>query len=116
MWEEIQVAYKKYYDSIYPPKDGKSNYQIFTEEQAQNRANLALKYGFIDTSYKIYYRNRSYSADDYVSLINIYSDVIALPEKNRQYLCADIKKAIEAHGGTIVLRDMIDIEMAKKEC
>jgi SAM-dependent methyltransferase len=114
LFDEIQAAYKSHYNPVFPPADPTELYHEFSAEQAEARAQIALKYGFADIAYKMYYRERTYNADDYTSLISIYSDHIALPEINRIALCDDIKKAINAHGGKIVLRDTIDIEMARK--
>ncbi|MEA4832676.1 MAG: class I SAM-dependent methyltransferase [Oscillospiraceae bacterium] len=114
LFDDIQKAYKLHYNPIYHPADPSEIFHEYSAEQAEARAQISLKYGFTDIAFKMYYRERTYAAEDYTSLISIYSDHIALPKSNRVALCNDIKKAINAHGGNIVLRDVIDIEMARK--
>lgn len=50
----------------------------YSEENAQNRANIAYKYGFIDISYRLYHRTRTFTADDYTLLLGSYSEHITI--------------------------------------
>lgn len=86
----------------------------YTERDAQNRSSIAVKYGFTQEDYKLYYRERTYSARDYISLIGIYSDHITLDESVKPAFFDGIRRAIEKHGGSITLRDTIELNLARK--
>ena len=87
--------------------------KAYTEEMAANRAERALQYGFAETAYYLYERSRTYTTGEYTSLIATYSDHIVLPEESREGFYGGIAEAIERHGGTITLHDIIDIQLAR---
>ena len=55
------LVYAKYMPSTAPKPD-------YTENECKRVAEIALKYGFEDISYKIYHRRRKFDADSFVSL------------------------------------------------
>lgn len=75
---------------------------------------IAKKYGFIDTDYKMYYRTRTFSSDEYILLLGTYSDHIAIEEEKRKKFFAEIKNAIDEFGGCITIYDTIDLALARK--
>ncbi len=107
MNDDIQKVYAKYmsYSSMSPE---------YTEAQAKARAELALQYGFRDAAYRLYTVERTYGAEEYCKLIATYSDHIILPEASKPGFYTGIRSAIEKHGGSITLRDTIDLNMARK--
>jgi len=109
--EELYTAMQKVYSEYMSYSSPSPEY---TEEGANRRSEIAAKYGFVDISYKLYYRMRTYNSDEYVSLINIYSDHIALEQSKRVGFYNGIKAAIENHGGTITLFDTIELNLARK--
>ncbi|MBQ2691952.1 MAG: class I SAM-dependent methyltransferase [Clostridia bacterium] len=110
--DEIDELYDRYYNRFYGYK--KKVLREFDEDQAKSIADIAGKYGFADIEYRLFKRERVFSADEYVSLIGTYSDHIALREDVRKEFFAGIHDAIERHGGKITIYDMIDLELARK--
>lgn len=109
--EEIHVAMQKIY-AIYMP--GALSGTEYSKEDAQNRADISKKYGFVDVNYKLYHRTRSFNAKEYVSLLGTYSDHIAIEEKKRLKFFAEIQKVIEDLGNKITLYDTIDLQLERK--
>jgi len=109
--EEIHEALQRIY-SVYLP--GALMPSEYSEQDAKNRSDIALKYGFVDTSYKIYKRTRTFTAKEYVSLLGTYSDHIAIEEKIRMKFFGEIENAIDNLGGQITIYDTIDLQLARK--
>lgn len=107
----MHEALQKVYD-VYMPKTLSD--KEYSEDNAKNRALLAKKYGFIDTEYKMYYRTRTFTSDDYVLLLGTYSDHIVIQEEKRKNFFAEIKRAIDELGGLITIYDTIDLALARK--
>ena len=75
---------------------------------------LLEKYGFKDIETRLFKRTRTLSTEEYLNLINTYSDHCAQPEKIRKEFERDMKNAIDAAGGKINIYDTIDLYLAKK--
>ncbi len=86
----------------------------YSEEQAENRALIAEKYGFTDIQYKLFYRTRTFTAKEYITLLGTYSDHIAIEEAIRNEFFSKIEEAINRQGGEITIYDTIDLQMARK--
>jgi hypothetical protein len=86
----------------------------YTEAQAIRRAEIAAKYGFIDIQHRLYRRTRVFTAAEYVQLLGTYSDHIALPDEVRLPFFRAVADAINGHGGTITIYDIIDLQLACK--
>ena len=108
---EIDKLYSAYYCQYYG-KDIKS--EEYTEEQAVQRAQIAEKYGFVDIRHAMFYRTRTFSAEEYVELLGTYSDHIAMEEKIRKEFFSKIEEAINQHGGSFTIYDTIDLQLARK--
>jgi SAM-dependent methyltransferase len=103
----IQKVYSKYMSyAPAPPEYGK--------EQCGEIANKMQEYGFIDVNYKLYQRTRTFKADEYISLINTYSDHRAMDEEKRNKFYNEIIDEINKHGGNITVYDTIDLQLARK--
>lgn len=109
--EEIHEAIQKIY-SVYMPNSLPPN--EYSEDDARKRAEIAQKYGFTDISYKLYHRTRSFTAQEYISLLGTYSDHIAIEENTRRKFFSEIENAIDNLGGQITIYDTIDLQLARK--
>ncbi len=109
--EEIHEALQKIY-AVYMPGTLVGN--EYNEEDAKRRSAIALKYGFTDISYKLYYRTRTFTASEYILLLGTYSDHIAIEENTRKQFFSEIEKAIDSLGGQITIYDTIDLQLARK--
>lgn len=114
LFEAIDRVYAKYYYTFYKDKTQPAAPREYTEEQAAERAETALKYGFTDIRYALFRRTRVLSAGDYRRLIGTYSDHIAMEESIREKFLDAVAEAIDRHGGTISIRDTIDLQLARK--
>lgn len=107
----LDNIYDKYYYSFFTAKQ---KFSEFTTNQAEKKSTLAAKYGFGEIRTVIFKRIRTFSAKEYILLLGTYSDHLALPDTLRSKLFFAIGKAINDHGGTISIFDLIDLELAKK--
>lgn len=110
--EEIDKIYDEYYYKFHNKK--REALLEYTEEEAKDRAMIASKYGFTDIQYELFYRERIFSAKEYIELLGTYSDHITIEEKIRMKFFSKIEEAINNHGGTITIYDTIDLELARK--
>lgn len=113
---EIDELYVRYYDAYYGRDRGTGGETAkeYSEGQAAALAQIAGKYGFTDIRHAMFYRTRTFSAEEYVELLGTYSDHIAIEESIRKEFFAEIGKAINRHGGVFTLYDTIDLELARK--
>ena len=110
--KEIDDIYDGYYNKYYGVKSGTKAW--FTEDNAKEISKIPLKYGFTDIKYYLFYRERVFSAKEYIQLLGTYSDHIAIEEKIRNEFFSKIEEAINRHGGSIVINDTLDLELARK--
>lgn len=110
--EEIDKIYAMYYYKFYNKKQEVP--KEYSELDASNRANIARKYGFVDISYKLYYRTRTFSSKEYIELLGTYSDHIVIEEKIRNKFFSEIEAVIDSFGGQITIYDTIDLQLARK--
>lgn len=102
LYEEIQAAYGRHRLTGKPPKK--------YEEVAQTIA----RYGFRDVQTKLFHSSRTFSAEDYIRLLNTYSDHQTMEPNAKATLEQDIRQAILAAGGMVQLTDTMDLYLAKK--
>ena len=109
---EIDDIYDEYYYTFHNKK--RTALTEYTEAEAKDRAFIAEKYGFTDIKYTLFYRQRVFTAEEYIQLLGTYSDHIAIEESIRKVFFSKIEEAINKHGGTITIYDTIDLELARK--
>ncbi|WP_238917458.1 class I SAM-dependent methyltransferase [Clostridium sp. YIM B02555] len=107
----INIEFEKIYAKYMPGALGGEEY---SEENAQNIADIAFKYGFIDISYRLYHRTRNFTAKEYTLLLGTYSDHIAIEEKTRRKFFGEIEEVINDNGDIITIYDTIDLQLARK--
>lgn len=107
MHEALDKVYQKYMPRTLIPHE-------YSMEDAKERAEIALKYGFVDIEYKLYHRTRDFTSDEYIQLLGTYSDHIAIEEERRKKFFGEIKEAIDQLGGTITIFDTISLQLARK--
>lgn len=107
----IHIEFENIYEKYMPGSLGRDEY---SEENAKNIADIAYKYGFIDVSYRLYHRTRTFTADEYTSLLGTYSDHIAIEQRTRMKFFDEIREVINDNGGIITMYDTIDLQLARK--
>ena len=110
--DEINAIYDEYYNKYYNLRPGTRKW--FTEEDAKSISEIPEKYGFKDIQYHLFYRERVFTAKEYTQLLGTYSDHIAIEETVRNEFFGKIEEAINKHGGTITIKDTLDLELARK--
>lgn len=106
--EAIQKIYAVYMPGS-PPK-----FREYGEAQAAELADIARKYGFIDITYRLYHRTRTFTSQEYTALLGTYSDHIAIEENTRKRFFGEIAKVIDSFGGEITIYDTIDLQLCRK--
>jgi ubiquinone/menaquinone biosynthesis C-methylase UbiE len=122
LYAAIQAVYDTYYYSHYKPNRRPVNVSQMTYEDFLKPSEIYRgfrfesleQYGFLDTTMKLYDATREYRADEYIALLDTYSDHRALPEDNRSALYAGVKEAIAKHGGKINLNFAFQLYMGRK--
>ena len=109
LFDKIQEIYAEYY----PDKKGKSRTE-YSGAQAGQIAKIAENYGFTNIKFAMFYRTRTFSANEYCKLLGTYSDHIAIEENTRREFFAEIERTINAHGGTLNVFDTVDLQLARK--
>lgn len=110
--DEMDRIYGEYYYPYYKKEPAVP--VEYTEEDARERAEIARKYGFEDIRCAMFSRTRTFSADEYISLLGTYSDHIAIEESIRMKFFGAIRDAILNHGGEITVYDTMDLQLARK--
>jgi hypothetical protein len=72
------------------------------------------QYGFTDVTMKLYEASKIYGADEYLALLDTYSDHRALPNDDRTALYAGIKEAILRHGDRHELNFIFQLYMGRR--
>jgi ubiquinone/menaquinone biosynthesis C-methylase UbiE len=119
LYEEIQTVYEKYYYSYYqskgrPVSKSKEEFGEPSEIYKGFRFESLERYGFSEVTMKLYDASRTYSADEYIALLDTYSDHISLPDDNRVALYEGIKEAILRHGGHHKVDYIFQLYMGRK--
>jgi SAM-dependent methyltransferase len=120
--EQIQAAYNKYYYKNYtalprPVRIMDMSVRDFltpAEVYRGFRFESMERYGFEDVTMKLYKTSKTYGADDYLALLDTYSDHRALPDGDRAALYSDIKEAILRHDDRYELRFIFQLYMGRK--
>lgn len=105
--KEIQSIYSKY-----RPSNNKI-IEIDTEKY-QKRIETIKKYGFENIEFKLYHQTRQFNAEDYMGLLNTYSDHRSMPMKTKKLLESEIFTTIKNFDDKLYIYDTIDLYLAKK--
>ncbi|MGL5440476.1 MAG: class I SAM-dependent methyltransferase [Filifactoraceae bacterium] len=105
------IANKKIYDKYLPSDKDRIE---FSKNDCQKHIDELERFGFKDITSKLYYRKRTLTSSEYISLLNTYSDHRSLPVEIKKDFELDMKKAIDEVGGIINIYDTIDLYLARK--
>jgi len=116
LYEEIQNVYKEYFHKPYvrPIKKSKDEYKNPSEIQRGFRFDNLEKFGFSDVTMKLYNATRTFSADDYISLLDTFSDHRTLCDSDRAALYNGVRETILKHGGQISVDYVFQLYMGRK--
>ncbi len=119
LYEEIQSVYEKYYYSYYisnerPVRKTKEEFRNPSGIYRGFRFEGLERYGFSEVTMKLYDASQTYGVDEYIALLDTYSDHRSLPDDNRAALYAGIKEAILRHGGHHKVDYIFQLYMGRK--
>ena len=109
--DESNIANRRIYDKHRP---GGKKVREFEEKDCAERVEAMKSAGFTDVRSKVFRRVRRLTTDEYIALINTYSDHRALPDKKRRAFEEDMKNAINEVGGKINIYDTVDLYLGRK--
>lgn len=109
--EALHQAIQKLY-SVYMPRV--AEHKEYCEDDARKLAETASKYGFVNSTYHLYRRTRTFTAKEYTCLLGTYSDHIAIEERTRKKFFAEIEGVINDFSGEITVYDTLDLQLARK--
>lgn len=105
--QHIQSIYQKYRPST-------SKIIEMDTERYNNRSKTIHTYGFRDIEFKLYHLTRTFSSDDYIALLNTYSDHRSMPAAAKERFEGELKEAIIQFGDVLNVYDTIDLYLARK--
>ena len=119
-YKETEDLYEKYYLSVYPANRQHSSPR--TREDLSSSSGIyngyrfydMEQYGFTDVSMKFYDVTISYSADEYIALLETQADHRGLPESNKRLLYEGIREIINVHSGYCEQDYLFQLYMGRK--
>jgi len=116
IYEAMQTVYEKYYHKPYkrPVMKTKEDFNTHDGIYISYRFKDLASYGFTDITMKFYDATRTFTADEYIALLDTFSDHRQLPESDRMALYAGVKDAILAHGGLHKVDYIYQLYMGRK--
>ena len=107
MHQKIQSIYEKYKPSKAKPiENDKEHYKELLEKLR--------KYGFKDVELKLYHKTRIFNAYNYISLLNTYSDHIAMNPNIKEHFEKEIRQAILDNNNSLKIYDTMELYLARK--
>ena len=111
LYKEIQDLYQRFMPNSQDEKEMLLESEWYTK-RCNDLNNFLKENGYIDCIFKIYQDLRVFSADEYIGLLQTYSNHMALPPDVRTTLFEKIHSAIKKHK-TIEIIDTIDLHMGR---
>ena len=111
LYEEIQDLYQRFMPNSKEEKEMLLESEGYTK-RCNDLNNFLKENGYIDCIFKIYQDSRVFSADEYIGLLQTYSNHMALPPDVRATFFEKIYSAIKKHK-TIEIIDTIDLHMGR---
>ena len=110
--DPTNMASRKVYDKYRPS----SKKQVeFSEDNLAVWTERLKEAGFDFAEAKLYRRKRVLTTDQYIGLLNTYSDHIALPEETKRLFELEMRRSIDSVGGFINIYDTVDLYMGKND-
>lgn len=110
--DESNVVNRKIYDKYRPRKEP---IREFSKNDCEKYINELEKAGFKDVTCKLYHRKRTLTTEEYIALLNTYSDHRSLPMNIKMSFEEDMKAALSEVGGKINIYDTVDLYLARKK-
>ena len=109
--ERIEEIYTRYTAC---GKRQKDEVTVRPPAHGQGVMDTIVKHGFQNAHYCKYYNTRVFSSRDYLSLLDTYSDNIAMQPADRAQFYGEIAAVIDDFGGSIDIHDTMHLYLARK--
>lgn len=109
--DESNQASQRVYDKYRPSEKAIE----FSAADCKKREQALREAGFTDVKSKIYHRVRTLHTEEYIALLNTYSDHLALKDDIRHAFEEEMRQALRTVGGTINIYDTVDLYLARKQ-
>lgn len=86
----------------------------FSEKNLETWKERLIEAEFANVETKIYRRKRVLTTEQYIGLLNTYSDHIALPDEIKKPFEQEMRNSIDAVGGSINIYDTVDLYLGIK--
>lgn len=104
---KIQSIYKEFVPLLKQTIDDTSRYL--------GKQNRIAEYGLCDIQFNLYHSTRILTGQEYIELLNTYSDHRALDQIIRIPFFNAIKAAIIEFGNELIINDIVDLYLARKK-
>ena len=108
IYEDIEKVYDKYMEP--GNKKGPVDYKL----RQMKIGNAITSHGFTGLECRMYHDVRTFNAEDYVGLLNTYSDHKGMKPEVKRLFESGIRQAIQNHGNRLCIRDTMDLYLAKR--
>jgi ubiquinone/menaquinone biosynthesis C-methylase UbiE len=110
--QKIRSIYLKYAEMGHIGPEPKSKED--DTERYERIANSLKKYGFKNVEQKLYKKTQSFLVEDFIALLNTYSDHVSMDAAVREGFYDEIRSAINDFGGSIKQYDTMDLYLGRK--
>lgn len=103
----IQAIYDRYMPQ-------KKKHVEYDQERYGRKLTTLESYGFREDSFHLFHGMTLFNADDYIGLLNTYSDHVVMPEPDKSAMQAEIRAAIEENENRLNVYDTLELYLGKK--
>ena len=119
LYEDLHDLYKLHYLSIYPRNTKKEPYtSVSLSQLSEIKRGFGFsgmeQFGFYDVNMRFYEARQSYSATEYIALLETMADHRSLPESNKKALYTGIGESINKRGGFCELDFLFQLYIGRK--
>lgn len=110
--DPLHQAIQQIYTELRPD----STYKVLRYETKRYESTISniLTYGFTDLEFRLLHNERQFDAEEYIALLQTYSDHAMLPKDLKNEFEDSVKEVILAHGNELHVYDTIEFYLARK--
>ena len=108
--DPTNLASSAVYEALRPTN---RTFREFGEEDCEKRTAELKQFGFSDVRPMLFHRTRTLPTEDYIGLLNTYSDHRALAPDKKAAFEEAMREAVGAAGGFINIYDTLDLYLAR---
>lgn len=109
--DALHCKIQEIYDRYMPEKRKHIEYD---QERYGRKLTTLEGYGFREGAFHLFHSMSLFDADEYISLINTYSDHIMMPQPQKDAMQGELRKAVEDSGNRLNVYDTLELYLGKK--